>query len=734
MTEQNWLGENQLSLDIWNKKYRVHNENFDQWLNRVSGGNEDVKQLIKEKKFLFGGRTLSNRGVPNSGSYSNCYSEGFIPDSLEGIMKANTDLAMTYKAQGGQGLSLSKIRPKGTLIGSRFKSDGIVPFMEMFNKTTESISQGGSRKGALLMSIDVWHKEAPTFITIKRDLNKINKANLSVEIDDDFMSYVATKRSTPVHITRTYEDKPVEYDVNVQDLYNLICESAFKSAEPGIIFTNRFRNYNLMEFVDNYQIETCNPCGEQPLARFSACNLSSINLAKYVINPYSEEPTFDFKQLQKDISIIVRAMDDVLEENIPRHALPEQREMSKKFRNVGIGIMGLADLLVEMGITYGSENSVIFIRSIMKFLFREAVYASVNLAKERGNFPGYSSKVWDSQIIKNAFSKEEIEELKKTDKLRNCSLLSIAPTGSIGTLLNISTGCEPFFALSYNRRTESLNGEETIYKVEVGAVEEYRKMTGNTGDLPDYFVTSNTIHYKSRIEVQAALQDFVDTAISSTINLSKDTTIDDIKDLYLYSWEKGLKGCTIFVEGSRDAILTTEKPEKPLDIPNTLAPKRPKELECDCYTVKSQGENFVVCVGLLDNQPYEVFVFRLTNWLKLPQHKGTITKVEKGKYSLNSDFLHIDNLLDTDINVEEKAATLYSSMLLRHGISIKYIIKTAKKVNQNITSFSSAMCRVLSKYVPTSVGGKCPECGSDTIHEGGCEHCSNPECTWSRCE
>ena len=174
--------------------------------------------------------------------------------------------------------------------------------------------------------------------------------------------------------------------------------------------------------------------------------------------------------------------------------------------------------------------------------------------------------------------------------------------------------------------------------------------------------------------------------------------------------------------------------EKPIDIPNTLAPKRPKDLECDCYTVKSQGENFVVCIGLLDNQPYEVFVFRLTNWLKLPQHKGTITKIEKGKYSLDSEFLHIDNLLDTDINVEEKAATLYSSMLLRHGISIKYIIKTAKKVNQNITSFSSAMCRVLSKYVPTEVTGKCPECGSDIIHEGGCEHCSNPECTWSRCE
>lgn len=238
-----WLNENQLSYDIWSKKYRYKDESFEEWLNRVSGNNSEIKRLIKEKKFLFGGRTLANRGVPNSGSFSNCYSIGFVPDSLDGIMDVAHKIAMTFKAQGGQGLSLSKIRPKGSLIAGQYPSDGIVPFMNIFNTVTESVSQGGSRKGALLMSIDAWHPEAETFIKIKEDLNKINKANLSVEIDDRFMNGMLENE--------TYPNK----------IFDTICESAWKSAEPGILFVNMFRNYNLMQYIDEYAIEVCNPCG-----------------------------------------------------------------------------------------------------------------------------------------------------------------------------------------------------------------------------------------------------------------------------------------------------------------------------------------------------------------------------------------------------------------------------------------------------------------------------------------
>ena len=352
---------------------------------------------------MFGGRTLANRGT-NNGSYSNCYSHGYIEDSLDGIMDAAKNIAMTFKAQGGQGLSLSKIRPKGAMIGGKFKSDGIVPFMEIFNTVTESVSQGGSRKGALLMSLDINHPEAETFMTIKSDLKKINKANLSMEIGNDFMWDVT---SGGEEATRKF---------------NLLCEQACKYAEPGVIYTGMFRNYNLMEKVDEYQIETCNPCGEQPLPKHGACNLASINLSAYVLNPYTQDVRFDYDALIHDMYNIVRAMDDVLEENLPNHALPEQREMAEKYRNVGIGVMGIHDMFIKFGFKYGGKQSVVLLEDIMGIIFRSAVHASVELASQRGSCPGYDSKIWDSKIIQTAFQKEQIELFKNVNILRNCSL------------------------------------------------------------------------------------------------------------------------------------------------------------------------------------------------------------------------------------------------------------------------------------------------------------------------
>lgn len=732
MTELEYFNGDELALTIWNKKYRYNEESFEEWLSRVSNNNPVIKHLIRKKKFIFGGRTLSNRGVKD-GSYSNCYSIGYVEDDLKSILDVNTKLALTYKAQGGQGASLSKLRPKGTLIKEFYESDGIIPFMKLFNQTTSCISQGGSRKGALLLSLDIWHKEAANFITVKSNESEINKANLSLEIDDEFMLLVEDSYKSGInriqHVTREYSGHIIEYDVDVLGLYKLLCYNALKHAEPGVIFTERFRNYNIMQYDSEYNIETCNPCGEQPLPKHGACNLSSINISEYILNPYTKDAKLDYESLITDVEYIVRAMDDVLTENLDRHALIEQREMAENYRNIGIGIMGLADAFVKLGYTYGDSDSVGFSYNLAKTIFRGAVYASVGLAQSRGSFPKYSPIVWESDIMKKAFSKEELDNLKETNMIRNCSLLSIAPTGSIGTMFNVSTGVEPFFQLSYIRKTETLNNKDAYYTVDVKAVSEYKEVTGNN-NLPNYFVSSSDINWKDRIAIQAALQHFIDTAISSTINLPKETTQEDIEQIYLEGWKKGLKGLTVYVEGSREPILSDRLPKT---IEGRQAPKRPKVLEADYYQVKVKKEQFIALVGLLEGKPYEVFAFRPLNPVNIPAHKGTITKVSKMHYSFDSEYINISNLELANTNIEENAATLYSSMLLRHGVDINYIIKTARKVNDNISSFSSAMCRILAKYIPNSEikGEVCPDCGSVLIRENGCVHCSS--CGWSRC-
>lgn len=252
-----------LAKQVWETKYRHNNETLDDWFVRVSGGNKYIEKLIREKKFIFGGRILANRGT-NKGDLSNCFTYGRVGDSLEEIMQCNSDIALTFKAQGGQGISLSNIRPKGASIGGVYKSDGIIPFMEIFNTTTGNISQGGSRRGALMLSLDATHPEVESFITVKSDLNKINNANLSVEIDDEFMNdvwlYYHTGEKVIKTITKKYGKEDFTYSYCPIDIFKLIIKQAYNYAEPGVLFMDKMRHYTLMEHVPNYVIESTNPC------------------------------------------------------------------------------------------------------------------------------------------------------------------------------------------------------------------------------------------------------------------------------------------------------------------------------------------------------------------------------------------------------------------------------------------------------------------------------------------
>ena len=405
-----------------------------------------------------------------------------------------------------------------------------------------------------------------------------------------------------------------------------------------------------------------------------------------------------------------------------------------------VGTMGLADMLIKLGVTYGSTGAIKITESVYETIAKTAVMASLELAKTASCYPMCNKdKLVDSSFIQALNLPENVLKDIETYGLHNSQLLTCAPTGSIATMLQVSTGVEPNFALKYTRKTQSLNGKDTYYEVNAKIVDDYfstvsvNDMVNNAEEnkeLPNYFVESKDIAPIDRIKVQAVLQKYTDASISSTINLPKEATIEDVYNIYVEAWKHGLKGVTIYRAGcNREGILTVKKPES---MSVTAAPKRPVSLPCDIHKVKVKGENFIVCVGLYEDKPYEVFVFRLKNNVPLTDNKGIITKKSKGVYSLSTNEIKIANLLNTDISVEEKAATLYSSMLLRHGVNIKYIIKTAKKVNDNITSFSSAMCRVLAKYLPVTTEGKCPECGADLIHSGGCISC--PSCGYSKCE
>lgn len=735
-----WLDNNQLGYDIWNNKYRFQNESHNEWLDRVSGGNKQMRQLIEEKKFLFGGRILANRGLKGRGSLSNCYSRGYVDDSIDSIFDANKDLAKTFKAEGGQGVSLSKIRPEGCTIKNNHTSDGIIPFMKVFDTTVGSISQGNSRRGALLMSLDIWHKEASNFIKIKSDLKLINNANLSLEIDDEFMQMVSDYYSNPKqpkpikHIKRDYSGNIVEYDVDVIELYKELCKHACEFAEPGVLFVGPYREYIMQQYHPEYKIETGNACSEQSLPKHGACNLCSFNLFEYVKNPFTENSEFDYEMFKKDIPLVVRAMDDIIDENMENHPLKEQAEISRLYRNIGIGFMGLADALIAMGITYGSEEAIKFVGEISKFLFRQSVIASVNLGVERGHFPKYDPVVWDSEIIKNSFNDEEIAWLKRTNRLRNAEILSIAPTGSIGTMLNVSTGIEPNFMLKFERRTVSLNNEETIYKVEASIVEKYRNITGNEGELPEYFVTSHNINWIDRIKMQASSQRYVDTAISSTCNLPKGIKPSEVELMYLEAWKHKLKGFTIYVDGCRDSVLFNENSLSIKDVISNYnnAIKRPKTLKAKYFPVKIKGENFAVIMGFIgdEDRPYEIFAIRPDK--HYPAHEGEITKVKKLVYKFESNIVTINDITDTNIDTLEKVITLLLSITLRHQIAIKYITHALDKPVDDITSFVSGISRILKQFQDVEeLKDKCPECGGKLVNECGCIHCT--ECGYSKC-
>ena len=559
MDVREWLGDNQLAIDIWSKKYKYENENFEEWLGRVSNGDEELARLIREKKFLFGGRILANRGLQHFGkkvTYSNCYVLSIEEDSIESIYKTCADLARTFSYGGGVGIDISPLRAKDMAVHNAAKTTtGAVSFMNTFSNVSEVIGQNG-RRGALMISIDCHHPDLEEFIDIKNDLNAVTKANISVRITDDFMNAVIKDKDWELSFETESGDKLIK-KVKAKEIFKKLAKNNWDFAEPGILFWDHIENYNLVSEDPEFKYAGVNPCAEEPLPNGGSCLLGSFNLSAYV----DKYGVFDTLEFMKDIPVVVKAMNDLLDEGLPLHPLDIQKETVRDYRQIGIGVMGIADMLIKMQLKYDSEEAIKVCNDIGFMLANESLRASAMLAKEHGAYPKYDNEaVLTSDYLMTNTDHDTYNLITKYG-LRNSQILTIAPTGTLSTMLGISGGIEPIFSFSYTRKTQSLHGEDVFYKVFTPIAKEYmeKHLILEEEDLPDFFVSAQTIDPFMRVKMQGAWQEHIDASISSTVNLPNSATVEEVEQLYIEAWKQGLKGMTIFRDGcARMGVLTLE--------------------------------------------------------------------------------------------------------------------------------------------------------------------------------
>ena len=568
MKLEQWLGtDNQLGMDIWKKKYQHNNETFDEWLDRVSGGNKEIRQLIVEKKFLFGGRILSNRGLAKDDrklTYSNCYVIEPPKDNIESIFECAGKLARTFSYGGGCGIDISKLSPRGAKINNSAKeTTGSVSFMELYNLVTGLIGQNG-RRGALMLSLDCNHPDVEEFISVKNDLNKITKANISVKVTNNFMNAVSLKKNFDLEFTREETGETICKTVYAPDIFKQLCKNNWDFGEPGILFWNEIKNYNLLSNNPEFEFAGVNPCAEEPLPAGGSCLLGSINLSEFVTN----EKEFDAYGFQKTVIAAVKALNEVLDEGLELHPLEEQRNSVRDWRQIGLGIFGLADMFIKMGVEYGSDESLDISSMIGEMMIDTAIYASSLLAVDNGPYPKYNKKLMFQNSFFNKNADPETQKIVDIYGLRNSQLLTIAPTGSLSTMLGVSGGIEPIYDTHYVRKTESLHGHDEYYTVYTPIVKTYMDEHGITDvkDLPAFFKTAKQLDPMKRVDMQAIWQCYIDASISSTVNLPESATVEDVEALYLHAWRSDLKGLTIFRENcARLAVLSspTDKKEEP---------------------------------------------------------------------------------------------------------------------------------------------------------------------------
>lgn len=738
MNLDQWI-KTDLGKEIWSRKYQVGDETFEEWLDRVSNHNEQVKQLIRERKFLFGGRILAARGVTDRKvTYSNCYVLPQVGDSIEEIYDTNKYLARTFSYGGGCGIDISLLRPKGSPVNNAaMTTTGAVSFMETFNNTSQTIGQKG-RRGALMISMDVNHAEIEDFINAKTQNKKLEQCNISVRTDKSFM------------------DKVIAGDENANNLMYKLAENNWDWGEPGMLFWDNINKHTLLsEYIKNgeFQFAGVNPCAEEPLPPGGSCLLGSLNLSEFVNDPFGKKPAFNLPEFRKAINIAIDALNEVLDEGLKLHPLQIQRDSVGDWRQIGLGIMGFADTLVKLRIPYGSKRCMNLINVIGKELVNTGLQQSAILAGSKGPFAKYNKDyILNSTFIKRGCITEKTKDLIKLYGLRNSQLFTIAPTGSIGTMLGVSTGVEPIYDVNgYTRTTKSLQDEETTYTEYPSIIQQaiLADDINMTTDKPAYIVGAKDLDYIERVTVQATWQKWIDASISSTVNLPVDATVDDVFKLYVAAHELGCKGVTVFREGCKRAGIlngNTQKDDKPpvvvpdiaidfedTDIDHCVAMGSKLQTGCGSlwmtvYFNPLTGKLCHIFLNKGSSGGCNSYMVGLSRLISLAGKRGAT--VEEIIDQLES-VVACPSFVKRKWSIGDTSPGKCCPEAIGKELKVLYE-KFKKSFMENTTIQANTLWDNIESQTCEITVAKCPECGEDLSFMGGCVTCTN--CGFSKCD
>jgi len=749
---------------------------------------KDFKYVIPQGSVMYG---LGNHQV--IASLSNCIVVPSVLDSYGGVCYTDQQLAQLFKRRCGVGVDLSELRPKDARVSNAAGSTtGAVSFMNRFSNTTREVAQNG-RRGALMLTMDIAHPDIEDFITIKQDLTKVTGANISIRLSDAFMKAVVA--NTKFTLQWPIESKEPTYtkEIDANEVWQKIIQCAHNTAEPGLIFWDRQHHYSTSSVYPEFRNSSTNPCSEIAMQGGDSCRLIAINLYSFVEDPYTEEATFNFKKFYEVTYESQRLMDDLVDLELeavdkiltkieadpePSHIKRTEketwkllRETGKKGRRTGLGFTALADAIAALGIKFDTDEALSIVDEIMKTKFTAEFDSSIDMAITRDPFEAFNRNIEETSEFVQMIQKEfpDMYNRMMNNGRRNISISTVAPTGSLSMLAQVSSGIEPVFLLSYVRRRK-VNSSDVKAKVDFvddlgdafqeftvyhKKLEKWMDVSGKTeiNESPYAGATAPEIDWKKRVEMQALVQKYTTHSISSTINLASDVSVDLVGDIYIESWKKGLKGITVYRDGSRSGILVAtkekEEEEKSGYHKETLAVKRPQKVEADIIRFHNESEKWLAVIGLIEGKPYEIFTGKMKDAFNLPQwvEKGWVLKNRNEDGTSRYDFQYIDSdgyktTIEGLSRSFDKEFWNYAKLIsgvLRHGMPMPYVVDLIQNLNlydEHINTWKNGVARALKRFVAegaVAADKKCPECNDPEglIYKEGCLICKS--CGHSKC-